>query len=99
MVHTCFSKPSSIDSTTCLAIKSVRLEGSIISLDGFQPNGLERLLKPFPVCLDGDRSPTVAVLVYMGCMEARMYLHSFAEELFAGKPLYRPHSFPNWILI
>ena len=63
----------------------MRLEGSIISLDGFQFNELERLLKPFPVCLDGDRSLAEAVLVYMGCMEAITYLYSFAEELLAGK--------------
>lgn len=69
-----------------LRFKSVRLEGSIISLDEFQFNGLERQLKPFPGCLDGDQSLAKAVLVYMGCMEAMMYLHSFAEELLSGKP-------------
>jgi hypothetical protein len=71
-----------------LQFKSMRIEGSIISLDGFQVNGLDtqRLLKPFPVCLDGDKSLFEAVLVYMGCMEAMMYLHSFTEELLAGEP-------------
>ena len=66
----------------------MRIEGSNISLDGFQFDGLDtqRQLKPFPVCLDDNRSLFEAVLVYMGCMEAMMYLHSFAEELLAGKP-------------
>ena len=60
--------------------KSVRIEGSNISLDGFQFDGLDtqRQLKPFPVCLGDYRSPFEAVLVFMGCMEAMMYLHSFA---------------------
>ena len=63
----------------------MRLEGSIISLDGYQFDRLERLLKPFPVYLDGDRSVLEAVLVYVGCTAAMMYLHNFAEELLAGK--------------
>lgn len=42
-------------------------------------------MKPFPVFLDGDRSVAEAVLVYMGCVEAMMYLYSFAEKLLAGK--------------
>lgn len=65
--------------------KSVRIEGSTISLDGFQFDS-QRQLKPFPVSLDGDRSLFDAVLMYMGCTEAMMYLHSFAKELLAGKP-------------
>jgi len=73
----------------------VRLQGSIISLDGYQFDELERLLKPFPVCLDGDRSVFEAVLVYMGCMEAMMYLHGFAEELLAGKPTLSSMSSPE----
>lgn len=64
--------------------KSVRIEGSNISLDGFQFDGLDtqRQLKPFPVCLGDNRSP----FEFMGCMEAMMYLHSFAQELLAGNP-------------
>lgn len=71
-----------------LLFKSVRSEGSIIYLHGFQFDGLDpqRHLNPFPVSLDGDRSLFEAVLVYMGCTEAMMYLHSFAKELLAGKP-------------
>ena len=42
-------------------------------------------LKAFPVCLDDDRSPFEAVLVYMGCEEAMVYLHSFVKELLVGK--------------
>lgn len=61
------------------------LEDPIIFLHGFQFEGLDRLLKPFPVFLDGDRSVAEAVLVYMGCVEAMMYLYSFAEKLLAGK--------------
>ena len=70
-----------------LRFKSARIEGSIIYLEGFQVDILDtqRQLKPFPVCLNGDRSPLEAVLVYMGCMEAMMYLHSFAKELLVGK--------------
>lgn len=66
----------------------MRIEGSIIFLNGFQFDGLDtqRQLNPFPVCLDGDRSLFEAVLVYMGCMEAMMYLYSFTKELLAGKP-------------
>ncbi|KAL1966245.1 hypothetical protein VTN77DRAFT_4598 [Rasamsonia byssochlamydoides] len=69
-----------------LRFKSVRIEGSIIFLEGFQFDGLDtqRHLKPFSVSLDGDRSLFEAVLVHMGCTEAMMYLHSFAQELLAG---------------
>jgi hypothetical protein len=70
-----------------IQFKSVRIKGSNISLDGFQHDGLDtqRQLKPFPVCLGDNRSLFEAVLVFMGCMEAMMYLHSFAQELLAGK--------------
>jgi hypothetical protein len=70
-----------------LRFKSARIEGSVIYLEGFQFDGLDtqRQLKPFPVSLDDDRRPFEAVLVYMGCMEAMMYLHSFAKELLTGK--------------
>jgi MYND finger len=71
-----------------LRFKSARIEGSIIYIDGFQFDGLDtqRQLTSFPVCLNGDQSLFEAVLVYMGCMEAMMYLYRFAEELLAGKP-------------
>jgi hypothetical protein len=61
-----------------LRFKSVRIEGSIIFLNGFQFDGLDtqRQLNPFPGCLDGDRSLFEAVLVDMGCMEAMMYVSS-----------------------
>jgi len=78
--------------------KSMRIEGSIIYLDGYQPVGLDpqRQLRPFPIRLEGDPWAFEAVLVYMGCMETMMYLHSFAEELLAGKP---PSShIVSWIL-
>lgn len=78
-----------------LRFKSMRLEGSIIYLDGFQFDGSERLLKPFPICMDGDRSLAEAVLVHMGCMEAMMYLHSFAKELLPGKPTLSPMFSPE----
>lgn len=82
-----------------LRFKSVRVEGSVISLHGFEFfDGSERLLKPFPVCLDCDRSLAEAVLVYMGCMEAMMYLHGFAEKLLAGKLTFCPCSLLDWIL-
>ena len=70
-----------------LRFKSARIEGSIIYLEGFRFDGLntQRQLKPFPVCFDGDRSPLEVVFVYMGCMEAMMYLYSFAKELLVGK--------------
>jgi hypothetical protein len=79
-----------------LQFKSVRIEGSIISLDGFQFDGLDtqRLLKPFLVCLDNDRSLLEAVLVYMGCTEAMMYLHCFAKEFLASKPTLFSNSLP-----
>ena len=85
----CFFKPSSNRirlHASPLQFKSVRLEGSIVYLDEYQFDGLKRQLKPFAVCLSGDRSLFEAVLVYMGFTEAMMYLHSFAEELLAGKP-------------
>jgi hypothetical protein len=71
-----------------IQFKSVRIEGSNIFLNGFQfdVSDTQPQLKPFPVCLDGNRSLFEAVLVYMGCMEAMMYLYSFAQELLAGKP-------------
>lgn len=55
-------------------------------LDGFQISGLdtERHLKPFSVCLGDNRSLLEPVLVYMGCMEAMMYLYVFVKELLAG---------------
>jgi MYND finger len=70
-----------------LRFKSVRIEGSIIYLERFQFGGLDtqRQLKPFPVCLDGDRSLFEAVLAYMECVEAMMCLHSFAKHLLVGK--------------
>jgi hypothetical protein len=39
-----------------LQFKSARVEGSNISLDGFQFDGLDtqRQLKPFPICLDDN---------------------------------------------
>ena len=69
-----------------LRFKSARIESSITYLEGFQFDGLDtqRQLKPFPVCLGGGRSPFEMVLVYIGCMEATMYLHSFAKELLVG---------------
>ncbi len=73
-----------------LRFKSVRLEGSTIFLDGFQINGLERLLKPFPACWDGLRNLAEAVIISIGYMEAIVYLYSFAEELLAGKPTLLP---------
>lgn len=85
----CFSKPSSNRirlHASPLRFKSVRLEGSIVYLDGFQFDGLERQLKPFAVRLNGDRSLFEAVLKYMGFTEAMMCLHGFVEELLAGKP-------------
>lgn len=71
-----------------LRFNSLRTEGSIILLEGVQFDGLDarRQLKPFPVCLDGDQSLFEAALVYMGCMEAMMYLQSFANELLVGRP-------------
>ena len=71
-----------------LQFKSVRVEDAIIFLEGFQfdVSGTQRQLKPFPVCLDGDRNLFEAALVYMGCLEAMMYLYGFAKEFFAGKP-------------
>lgn len=70
-----------------LQFKPARIEGSIIYLKGFQIDilGTQRQLKLFPVCFNGDRSPLEAILVYMGCMEAMMYLHGFAKELLVGK--------------
>ena len=78
-----------------LRFDSLRLEGSTIFLHGFQLNELQsrelnQILKPFPFPLDSDRSLAEAVLVYMGCVEAMMYLHGFAKELFAGKPATSP---------
>lgn len=69
-----------------LRFKSARIKGSIIFLDGFQIDGLDaqRQLKPFPVCLNDNRSILKPVLVYIGYMEAMMYLYSFVKELLAG---------------
>jgi hypothetical protein len=69
-----------------LRFESIRIEGSIVSLNRFQFDGLDtqRQLKPFPICLDGDRGVFEAVLMYMGCMEAMMYLYSFAKEFLSG---------------
>jgi hypothetical protein len=80
-----------------LRFKSARIEGSIIYIEGLQFDGLDtqRQLTSFPVCLNGDRSLFEAVLVYMGCMEAMMYLHRFAKELLAGKPTLSSISLPN----
>jgi hypothetical protein len=66
----------------------VLIEGSNIFLNGYQfdVSDTQPQLKPFPVCLGGNRSLFEAVLEYMGCMEAMMYLYSFAQELLAGKP-------------
>ena len=63
------------------------MEGSRIYLEGSQSHGLDtQQLKPFSVCLDDGRTSSEAVLVYMACMEAMIYLYSFAKELLAGKP-------------
>lgn len=69
-----------------LRFKSARIEYSVIFLDGFQIDELDtqRQLKPFSICLQGNRSLFEPVLVYMGCMEAMMYLYSFAKELLIG---------------
>ena len=80
-----------------LQFKSLRLEGSTIFLDGYHfaeshSREPERVLKPFPVPLNGDRSLAEAVLVYLGCGDAMTYLHSFAEELLTGKLQHRPCS-------
>jgi hypothetical protein len=49
--------------------------------------------------LDGDRRLFEAVLVYMGCMEALMYLHSFAKEFLTGnKPTLSTKFYQNWML-
>ena len=66
----------------------MRIEGSNIFLNGFQFDVLDTQpqLKLFPVCLGDNRSLFEAVLVCMGCMEAMMYLYSFAQELLASKP-------------
>jgi len=63
----------------------VRIEGSIIYLNGFQFDGIDnqRFSKPFPVCVDIDGSLFEAVLVYMGRTEAMIYLYRFAKELLA----------------
>jgi hypothetical protein len=70
-----------------LQFKSLRIKGSNILLEGSQLDGLDtqRQLKPFPVCLDSDQSIFEAALVFMACMEAMMYLQSFANELLVGK--------------
>ncbi len=73
----------------------MRVQVSIISLHGFQFNGLEPLLRPFPACLDGDRDLAEAFLVHMSCMEAMLYLHSFTKELLAGKPSLSSMFFPG----
>ena len=79
-----------------LRFKSLRLEGSTIFLDGFQfaaesdSRESGQTLKPFPVPLDGDRSLAEAVVVYRGCLEAMAYLHGFAKQLMAGKPITPP---------
>ena len=80
-----------------LRFKSARVKGSIIFLDGFQINGLDaqRQLKPFPVCLDDNRSLFEPVLVYIGCMEAMMYLYSFVKELLAGISTLSSTYFPE----
>ena len=87
-----------------LQFESMRVQGTTIYLDRFQPSGLDpqRQLKPFPTRLNGNRSHLEAVLVLLGCMEAMMYLHVFTEELLAvsllncprfsrGIPTYRFH--------
>ena len=80
-----------------LRFKSLRLEGSTtIFLDGFvsaaesQSCESGQALNPFPVPVDGDRSLAKAVVVYMGSLEALMYLHVFAKEIMAGKPTTPP---------
>lgn len=80
----CFFKPSFNRirlHASPLRFKSVRLEGSIVYLDEYQFDGLKRQLKPFAVCLGGDRSLFEAVLVYMGFTEAMMYLFIAAASM------------------
>ncbi len=70
-----------------LRFKSVRVQSSTIYLDQFQfdVTAGQQYLKPFPASLDVEESLFDAVLVYMGCTEAMMYLYSFAKEFLAGK--------------
>jgi hypothetical protein len=88
-----------------LRFKSARIEGSIIFLDRFQIDGLDtqRQLKSFLVYLDDNRSLLGPVLVYIGCIEAIIYLYSFFKELLASmstlSSIYSPELDINLLLI
>jgi hypothetical protein len=88
-----------------LRFKSARIEGSIIFLDRFQIDGLDtqRQLKSFLVYLDDNRSLLEPVLVYIGCIEAIIYLYSFFKELLASMStlpsIYSPELDINLLLI
>jgi hypothetical protein len=70
-----------------LHFQSARREGSVIYLEGGQPFAFgAQQLHSMPVCFEGDQSSHEAVSVYNGCMEAMVYLYSFAGYLFDGKP-------------
>lgn len=67
--------------------KKLHTAGSVLTMEGFAPKLLDtgRQLLPFPACPNIDQARIDAALVHMGCMEAMMYLHSFASELLVGK--------------
>lgn len=74
---------------------SMRPDGSKIYLDGIESSWLQRppTMRQFPISFEQieDQDKVEAVLAYVGCTEALLYLHDFAGKLLAGEPSF-PHS-------
>jgi hypothetical protein len=50
----------------------------------FHERDMRRMLGPFPTCFTDNNSRCEAVLVYMACLEATLFLHCFAKEFLGG---------------
>jgi len=76
-----------------LNIMSVHVEDTTVYLVGPLPNPLcPQQMKPFPVHLFKNQAILESALVYRTCMEAMVFLYSFAIELLQGQtPLSESH--------
>jgi MYND finger protein len=73
---------------TTLEITSVHVEGTTVYLNGPLPNPFcSQQLKPFPVHLFKDQAILESALVYTACMDAMVFLYSFAMEMLRGQIL------------
>lgn len=71
-----------------LQFKSARREGSAVYLEERQnPWRGPRLLRPFPICFEGDRSSREAAMAYKASVGSMMYLYTFIKELLASTNL------------